>query len=93
MYAGYVMAVSIFRPSAAPALPLEARNLRQPDGQTSGVMSLAVLLTIAVGITYLFDSWFGARHPDASRRSHDLWRFDGHGSLLPVRADQSQAQA
>jgi TRAP-type mannitol/chloroaromatic compound transport system permease large subunit len=63
MYAGYVMAVSIFRPSAAPALPLEARNLRQPDG-SSGVMSLAVLLAIAVGITYLFDGWFGARHPD-----------------------------
>jgi TRAP-type mannitol/chloroaromatic compound transport system permease large subunit len=63
MYAGYVMAVSIFRPNAAPALPLEARNLRQPDG-SSGVKSLAVLLAIAVAITYLFDGWFGARHPD-----------------------------
>ncbi|HEX8885857.1 MAG TPA: TRAP transporter large permease subunit, partial [Noviherbaspirillum sp.] len=63
MYAGYVMAVSIFRPSAAPALPLEARNLRQPDG-SSGVKSLVVLLAIAVGITYLFDGWFGARHPN-----------------------------
>ncbi|MFL6717364.1 MAG: TRAP transporter large permease subunit, partial [Burkholderiaceae bacterium] len=63
MYAGYVMAVSIFRPGAAPALPLEARNLRQPDG-SSGVKSLLVLLVVAIGITYLFDGWFGARHPD-----------------------------
>lgn len=63
MYAGYVMSVSIFRPSAAPALPLEARNLRQPDG-SSGVKSLVVLLVIAAGITYLFDGWFGARHPN-----------------------------
>ncbi len=43
MYAGYVLAVSIFRPSAAPALPLEARNLREPNGD-SGVRSLAVLV-------------------------------------------------
>ena len=62
MYAGYVMAVSIFRPNAAPALPLEARNLRQPDG-SSGIKSLVVLLAIAVGITFLFDTWFSARHP------------------------------
>ena len=63
MYAGYVMAVSIFRPSAAPALPLEARNLREPNGD-SGVRSLGVLVLVAVGITYLFDNWYGARHPN-----------------------------
>jgi len=62
MYAGYVLAVSIFKPHAAPALPLEARNLRQPNGD-SGVRSLAVLVAVAVGITYLFDQWYGARHP------------------------------
>jgi TRAP-type mannitol/chloroaromatic compound transport system permease large subunit len=63
MYAGYVMAVSIFRPSAAPALPLEARNLREPNGD-SGVRSLGVLLLVAVGITYLFGQWYGVRHPN-----------------------------
>ncbi|SMP55190.1 TRAP transporter large permease [Noviherbaspirillum suwonense] len=63
MYAGYVMAVSIIRPSAAPALPLEARNLREPNGD-SGVRSLAVLVVVAAGITYLFSQWFGARHPE-----------------------------
>jgi TRAP-type mannitol/chloroaromatic compound transport system permease large subunit len=63
MYAGYVLAVSIFKPDAAPALPLEARNLRQPNGD-SGVRSLAVLAAVAVGITYLFSQWYGGRHPN-----------------------------
>ena len=62
MYAGYVMSVSIFRPSAAPALPLEARNLREPNGD-SGVRSLAVLVAVAVGVTYLFSQWLSARYP------------------------------
>ncbi|MDB5758128.1 MAG: transporter large permease subunit [Burkholderia sp.] len=62
MYAAYVMAVSIVRPNAAPALPLEARNLRQPNGD-SGVRSLAVLVAAAVAITYLFSQWYSARNP------------------------------
>jgi TRAP-type mannitol/chloroaromatic compound transport system permease large subunit len=56
------MAVTIFRPNAAPALPLEARNLRQPDG-SSGIKSLLVLLAVAVGITYLFQNWYSVRNP------------------------------
>ncbi len=43
MYAGYVLAVSIFKPKWVPALPAEARNLRQPDG-SSGVISLFILI-------------------------------------------------
>src|SRR5438094_7991423 len=39
MYAGYVLAISIFKPKMVPALPLEARNLRQPNGD-SGARSL-----------------------------------------------------
>jgi TRAP-type mannitol/chloroaromatic compound transport system permease large subunit len=62
MYAGYVMAISIFRPAAAPALPPEARNLRQPNGD-SGVRSLLALVLVAIGITYVFDYWYGVRHP------------------------------
>lgn len=33
MYCGYVLAVSIFKPHQVPALPLEARNLREPIGR------------------------------------------------------------
>jgi TRAP-type mannitol/chloroaromatic compound transport system permease large subunit len=43
MYAGYVLIISIIKPKWVPALPEEARNLRQPDGK-SGVLSLFVLI-------------------------------------------------
>jgi tripartite ATP-independent transporter DctM subunit len=43
MYTAYVMAVSIIKPEALPALPLEARNLREKNGN-SGVVSLFVLI-------------------------------------------------
>ena len=62
MYAGYVLALSIFRPTWVPALPLEARNLREPNGD-SGVMSLAALLAGAVMMSYSFAYVWGASHP------------------------------
>ncbi len=64
MYAGYVLAVSIFRPKAVPALPPEARNLREPNGR-SGVISLMALLALAVGGSYAFASYYGSTHPNA----------------------------
>ncbi|TFW09231.1 TRAP transporter large permease subunit [Oxalobacteraceae bacterium OM1] len=64
MYAGYVLALSIFRPKTVPALPPEARNLREPNGR-SGVVSLLVLLLVAVGISYGFASYYEGTHPNA----------------------------
>src|SRR6187399_372513 len=46
LYAAYVFGVAIFKPGWAPALPLEARTLREPDG-TSGNRSLLVLTIIS----------------------------------------------
>ncbi|MES2149014.1 MAG: TRAP transporter large permease subunit [Pseudomonadota bacterium] len=63
LYAGYVLALSIFKPHQVPALPLEARNLRQPNGD-SGVTSLLVLLACALGAAYGAHAWFGARYPN-----------------------------
>jgi TRAP-type mannitol/chloroaromatic compound transport system permease large subunit len=51
MYAGYIFLVTMIRPSAAPALPLEARTLG------SGVTSLLVLIAIVAGLSYAFDLW------------------------------------
>lgn len=51
MYAGYVMAVSIFKPKALPALPPEARNLSEPNGN-SGAVSLFALIAIAAVAGY-----------------------------------------
>ena len=61
MYAGYVLALSIFKPAYMPALPPEARNLRQPNGD-SGVVSLLLLILGAVGIGFLFAKVWGANH-------------------------------
>ncbi len=47
IYSLYAIGVAAFRPSWAPALPLEARTLREPDGST-GTRSLLVLTVIAV---------------------------------------------
>ncbi len=47
MYVGYVALVAIWRPAYAPALPPEARTIRDPDG-ASGVRSLAVLAVVSV---------------------------------------------
>ena len=45
MYVGYVVLLAIFKPTWVPALPAEARTIREDNGQ-SGLLSL-LLLTIA----------------------------------------------
>lgn len=64
MYAGYVLAVSIFKPHAVPALPPEARNLKQPNGD-SGVVSLLAMLIAAVAASYAFAAYYKSGHPNA----------------------------
>ena len=55
MYVAYVALVAIFRPSFAPAMPLEARTLREADG-SSGMRSLTVLAGVSVLAAWLFAS-------------------------------------
>ena len=47
LYAGYVLLVTLARPQWAPALPKEARTLREDDG-SSGLASLLVLTVVSV---------------------------------------------
>ncbi|QYF95830.1 TRAP transporter large permease subunit [Massilia sp. PAMC28688] len=63
MYAGYVMALSLFKPRSMPALPMEARNLRQPNGD-SGVLSLLALVAGAGVIGYVLGQAWHAYRPD-----------------------------
>jgi TRAP-type mannitol/chloroaromatic compound transport system permease large subunit len=63
LYAGYVLSVSIFKPKYVPALPLEARNLRQPNGD-SGARSLLLLVLATVAASFAFAHWYRAGHPD-----------------------------
>ncbi|HEX6114625.1 MAG TPA: TRAP transporter large permease subunit [Geminicoccaceae bacterium] len=57
LYAGYVFLVSKFFPNSAPALPPEARTIREDDG-SSGIGSLLVMVgaTVLLGIAanYVF---------------------------------------
>ena len=53
MYALYALGVTFVKPAWAPALPLEARTFREPNGG-SGIRSLAVLVIIAVAASVAF---------------------------------------
>src|SRR5213075_2899207 len=57
IYAAYAIGVAIFRPSWAPALPLEARVFREPNG-SSGTPSLFVLSMISVAAAVGFAYWY-----------------------------------
>ncbi len=63
MYAGYIFILSIVRPKWVPALPIEARNLRQPNG-ASGVTSLILLLLTATLASFAFAKYYQVKHPD-----------------------------
>ena len=52
LYAGYVFLVTVIRPQNAPALPLEAQTLNDPDGKARR-LSLLVVAVISGVIGYL----------------------------------------
>jgi len=52
-YTLFILGVSILKPNALPALPPEARNLKEDDG-SSGVASLLVLLAIGFAASWIF---------------------------------------
>ncbi len=56
LYALYAVGVTLAKPSWAPALPLEARTFREPNG-SSGIASLMVLVVIAVAVSVAFSKW------------------------------------
>ncbi len=52
-YAGYVILMAITRPQWVPALPLEARTIREDSGK-SGLLSLLVLTVLTTGVAIYF---------------------------------------
>src|SRR5512133_3847921 len=62
LYAVYAVGVTLLKPAWAPALPLEARTFREPNG-SSGTPSLVVLVIIAVAVSIGFSKYHYA--PDA----------------------------
>ncbi len=65
MYAGYIFLISILKPHWVPALPLEARNLRQTNGD-SGAVSLLILLVMSIGASVAYSKYYTAGHPDVA---------------------------
>ncbi|HSN32807.1 MAG TPA: TRAP transporter large permease subunit, partial [Ideonella sp.] len=64
LYALYVVGVALFKPGWAPALPLEARSIREDNGK-SGLTSVVVLALVSTGVALYFGehyaqvvSWF-----------------------------------
>jgi len=65
LYASYTLIVSLAPPDWVPALPLDARTLREPDG-TPGTRSLLVLTIVAVAVATLFwHLWYPGHRPMA----------------------------
>ncbi len=53
LYVGYIFALSIFKPEFVPALPKEARTIREDDG-SAGLRSLVFLAIISTAAAVLF---------------------------------------
>jgi GntP family gluconate:H+ symporter len=53
LYAGWVFIVSMVKPAACPALPPEARTIREDDG-SAGMRSLLILTIVSVGAAIVF---------------------------------------
>ncbi len=58
-YVLYILLVSLFRPARVPAMPLEARTIREPDGG-SGLRSLGVLALLSIAGAWGFAQWYFA---------------------------------
>ena len=63
-YAIYIFVISMLRPNALPALPPEARNLRQPDG-SNGLQSLMAIMAFGFASAWLFKTvYLAAAKPE-----------------------------
>ncbi|MDO8699316.1 MAG: TRAP transporter large permease subunit [Rhodoferax sp.] len=53
LYLGYILILTFIRPTWVPALPVEARTIREDDG-TSGLRSLGILTVLTTAIAVYF---------------------------------------
>ncbi|MES2401938.1 MAG: TRAP transporter large permease subunit [Pseudomonadota bacterium] len=59
MYLAYVFLVAIVKPHWVPALPAEARTIREDNGK-SGLLSLLILTILSTGVAIYFGEHYGA---------------------------------
>ncbi|MEO5691607.1 MAG: TRAP transporter large permease subunit [Usitatibacter sp.] len=66
LYTLYVLGIAVFKPKWAPALPEEARKLKEPDG-SSGTASFVVIMVLATLAAILFDRlYYVPAYPEAA---------------------------
>ncbi len=65
LYVVYIVGLTFFRPRMVPALPPEARTIREANGD-SGLPSLLVLVIISVAASIGFKQWYLGQYPDAA---------------------------
>jgi len=56
LYVGYILLISFIRPQWVPALPAEARTIKEADG-TSGLRSLSILTVVSLAAAIGFAKW------------------------------------
>ncbi len=61
-YVGYILLTTLVKPSYAPALPPEARTIREPDG-SAGLRSLGLLTLASAGAAVVFAQLRPAKAP------------------------------
>src|SRR3979490_1504605 len=78
LYAAYIFLMTIVKPEAAPALPIDALALREDDGR-AGYRSLAAITVVTVAAAYLL-----------TYRMHAIWAagLGGLGVYLIAVADR-----
>ncbi len=65
LYVGFIALVAIFRPTLAPALPLQARTLGEANGR-SGLKSVGMLFALACAAAYVFEHAYSGIKPTAA---------------------------
>jgi TRAP-type mannitol/chloroaromatic compound transport system permease large subunit len=70
LYALYVIGRTTINPRLAPALPIEAITIREPDGR-AGYVSLGVMVALAVAASYALSYW-----------THPIWAMAAAGAAL-----------
>jgi TRAP-type mannitol/chloroaromatic compound transport system permease large subunit len=74
LYAAYVFIVTVIRPKAAPALPVEAITIKEETGK-AGYTSLAVIVVLAFVGAYLLTNY-----------THPIWSCSAAGATVYVIA-------
>jgi TRAP-type mannitol/chloroaromatic compound transport system permease large subunit len=66
LYALFTIGVTLVKPAWAPALPAEARRLKEPSG-SSGTPSLAILVAVSAAVAVAFDHLYYIKaYPEAA---------------------------